>query len=155
MFQNYTFHLCAIAVLLTVTQVTSEALIHCGMCVDWVDWKVIILCLAFQMVTVYSNFALDIIVEDYLISTQTRDGGSCCTCSCFLDACGCAFGCCTTETCQTRQAEIVVYAHLGGCQAGGCDMWGRYQVPLENDLQITIEGSGDLSECPANVCEKN
>ena len=49
----------------------------------------------------------------------------------------------------------MVYAHFDGCQAGGCNMWGRYQVSLENDLQITLEGSGDFSECPTNVCEEN
>ena len=97
-----------------------------------------------------SDFALDIIVADYSISIERRDDGACCTCACCLAGiCACPLGCCST--CNDRQLQLVAYAHLGGCQTSGCDLWGMYQVSLVNNLQITIEGSGGLSECPANV----
>ena len=105
---------------------------------------------SFQVVPVCSDFALDIIVADYSISIERRDDGACCTCACCLAGiCACPLGCCTT--CNDRQLQLVAYAHLGGCQTSGCDLWGMYQVSLVNNLQITIEGSGDISECPANV----
>ena len=94
----------------------------------------------------HSDFALDIIVDDYSTSLSRRDDGFCCRCTCLL---GCLFGCCSN--CNDELLQMVVYVYFDACQNGSCNLWGRYQVHLENDLQITIEGPGDPSECPANV----